>query len=211
MAQPRCVKCNRFIKQGSKTCPHCGATQSEEESTSSTSCPTVDEGNNDENKQTDAPTNIKPNFLDRLPLLLDYLIVFIAFFVLSILFCVIVCLVGTSQVVREAYGTFHYLEGFFPLLVILSAVCALVTLPFFYIRKRELGSVTGESKLVDYFAKAFLAAIVIGIALLFYSCSAASSRYEGTEERWNELSPHEQEVIQQYNEYTDALEEMSNE
>ena len=50
--------------------------------------------------------------------------------------------------------------------------------------------------------------IIVAVIALFASCSTNCSRYEGSEERWNELSPQEQRNAEQSNEYMNTLDSM---
>ncbi len=53
-----------------------------------------------------------------------------------------------------------------------------------------------------------LALMLVGIVCFFQSCSSSSSRYRGSEDRWNSLTPHQQEVAEQSYEYYQVLKEM---
>lgn len=202
MAQQKCVSCNKFIKNGSKTCPHCGTVQPDSEVAEFSKV--QDSKPDSEDKDTATRIDL---FLAKLPLPVSFLLfLVVAYLFFSIIFVVISYISAPTLVAQD--GLFSLYEDIYPMLLIFSFLLALAPLPTISQHKRALGLVTGESKVLDVISKLIVIAILFGVVFLFYSCSTSSSRFRGTEERWNELSPQEQRNAEQYNEYMNTLDSM---
>lgn len=202
MAQQRCVNCNKFIKNGSKTCPHCGTVQPDSEVAEFSKV----QDSKPDNEDKDTATRIDL-FFAKVPLPVSFLLfLVVAYLFFSIIYVVISCISVPSLVAQE--GLFSLYEDVYPMLLIFSLLIALAPLPSISQQKRALGLVTGESKVLDVISKLIVIAILFGVVFFFYSCSTSCSRYRGSEERWNELSPQEQRNAEQANEYMNALDSM---
>lgn len=147
------------------------------------------------NKQDSGSSpDIKPIFIDKLPLPVSFAILFIGCFLL----CVVLLLLVSWN------NAFDLLENIYPLFLILSAVFALIPLPMLGNRRRHFGYVKGESNVIEVLGNVFAAIILLGMLWFLFSllsCSSprSSSNSIDYSERAQELGTSTEEYRDTYN------------
>ena len=198
MAQQRCVACKKFIKNGSKTCPHCGTVQQD------TKVETHTEPNSAEPTSSDDKdwASRADRFLAKTPLpILFFLFLVVAFLLFSLIFVIVGFIAAPSLVATD--GPFSLFSEIYPLLLIFSALLALAPLPSISEQKRAMGLVKGESKVLEVFSKLVVVGILLLIIAFFYSCSSSCSG-PGRSSSGVDYSERAQELGTSTKEYADA-------
>ncbi len=206
MAQQRCVNCKKFLKNGSKTCPLCGAVQPDSEITKFAKIQDKREadkkGENSEKKEDKKKNNTDSRiglFFARIPLLASFLLLLVILFIgASLLFVVIGCIYSPSTIAIGGLSSLYI--DLFPLLIILSLVFAALFMPSILQKKAALGFETDAAEFAEYLGKVICVAILLGILVLFHSCFFDSGNHSSSDN----FSERAQELGTTTREYTDA-------
>ena len=145
--------------------------------------------------------DIKPIFIDKLPLPVSFVIIFLGTFLFFVLVFFLVGYISFPSLMNDG-GGLDLLGEMYPLFIILSVLVALFPLPTLGNRRRHFGYVKGESSVIEVLGNVFAVIILLGILWLLFSLFSCSSPRSSSNSI--DYSERAQELGTSTEEYTDA-------